>query len=44
LHRHNEIYGCLSLKNVLIDHQKNIYLNSFITKDVPPYVNILVIS
>ena len=38
LHRHNETYGCLNLKNVLIDQQKNIYLNSFITKDIPPYV------
>lgn len=38
LHRHNESYGCLSLKNVLIDQHKNVYLNSFITKDIPPYV------
>ena len=38
LHRHNETYGCLCLKNVLIDTQKNIYLYSFITKDIPPYV------
>jgi len=39
LHRHNETYGCLTLKNILIDSQKNIYLNSFITKDIPPYVS-----
>jgi hypothetical protein len=28
------------MKNVLIDQQKNMYLNSFITKDIPPYVRI----
>jgi hypothetical protein len=39
LHRHSETYGCLSMKNVLIDQQKNVYLNSFITKDIPPYVH-----
>lgn len=40
LHRHNETYGCLSLKNILIDNNKNIYLNTFVTKDIPPYVNL----
>lgn len=38
LHRHNETYGCLTLKNILIDDNKNIYLNTFVTKDIPPYV------
>lgn len=44
MHKHQETYGDLSIKNVLLDSNRNVYLSCFINKDIPPYVNILLIQ